>query len=658
MKIILKKSICILLTLVLTLSVMSMLSFAATPLAYDSAFITDGNIVSDMVYPSSYRYGTVEYSYLQANSDGTLSRITSNGSDVYIDTYTSDFNYISSKTIKAALPIFGGFYSGSEYNFCIFGQNNPDENDSVEVFKIVKYTKNWAEVDSVSLKGANTTIPFDAGSARMHENNGNLYIHTCHEMYEFFDGYNHQANVQIHIKIDTMEVFYSYYEIGHISGGYCSHSFDQYIRSDGDYVYAVDHGDAHLRSVTICKKQPSGKMVKYTEALKIYGTEGSNTTGVTLGGFEISDDTLIIAGNTSSQQEGQKTSIRNIFVTVTDKELNNTRFVQLTDFTEPFRISEPQLVKIDDNRFVVIWNEFEADDSSAFTNMCAAMIDSQGNIIKEIKTDAIVSDCDPIVKDGKIIWSSNDAFYSLQIEKFSDYDGYFGGSKYYGDFEYAKHSNGIIITAYNGNDSYVQMPQEIEGLPIVSIGHNAFKNKYKLSEIILPEGLITIGDDAFYGCEKLKYVYLPKGITTIGEFAFANCHQVEYIVIPKNIKIMKRHSFPCSKLENIYYEGSESDWSKLDKTDVFPVHPAHPDVPTYTVHYNCNPDHYRPDFGDVNLDGKYSSQDALIVLQHSTGLKYMTEAELNRADVSKDGKINSGDALLILQRSTGLIDKF
>ncbi len=61
--------------------------------------------------------------------------------------------------------------------------------------------------------------------------------------------------------------------------------------------------------------------------------------------------------------------------------------------------------------------------------------------------------------------------------------------------------------------------------------------------------------------------------------------------------------------------------------------------------------------GDVDTDGKINSNDALFVLQHSTGLKTLSSTQLKIADMTSDGMVNSSDALLILQTATGLIDK-
>ena len=56
--------------------------------------------------------------------------------------------------------------------------------------------------------------------------------------------------------------------------------------------------------------------------------------------------------------------------------------------------------------------------------------------------------------------------------------------------------------------------------------------------------------------------------------------------------------------------------------------------------------------GDVNRDGDITINDALLVLQYSTGEITLDEDQKNRADTNGDGKINSADALWILQHKT------
>lgn len=64
------------------------------------------------------------------------------------------------------------------------------------------------------------------------------------------------------------------------------------------------------------------------------------------------------------------------------------------------------------------------------------------------------------------------------------------------------------------------------------------------------------------------------------------------------------------------------------------------------------------DLGDVNLDKKINSTDALWVLESSVQKRTLTNAQKKNADVNADGKINSTDALLILRYAVGAISSF
>ena len=63
-------------------------------------------------------------------------------------------------------------------------------------------------------------------------------------------------------------------------------------------------------------------------------------------------------------------------------------------------------------------------------------------------------------------------------------------------------------------------------------------------------------------------------------------------------------------------------------------------------------------YGDVNLDKKINSSDALTVLRSSSGLVKLDRYAFVLADVNADGKVNATDALFILQYSTGTLKKF
>lgn len=62
--------------------------------------------------------------------------------------------------------------------------------------------------------------------------------------------------------------------------------------------------------------------------------------------------------------------------------------------------------------------------------------------------------------------------------------------------------------------------------------------------------------------------------------------------------------------------------------------------------------------GDATKDGQINSYDALVILQHSTGLLTLDYSAKRLADVNKDSKINSYDALMVLQYAVGSIKNF
>ena len=85
--------------------------------------------------------------------------------------------------------------------------------------------------------------------------------------------------------------------------------------------------------------------------------------------------------------------------------------------------STPYLVKIDDNRFMLMWEEFIYNNKNAESNgMKYVEIDGNGNKLTEImhnKNFNLSSDCKPQVIDNKVVWYNNvemgRIFYSIDI---------------------------------------------------------------------------------------------------------------------------------------------------------------------------------------------------------------------------------------------------
>lgn len=125
-------------------------------------------------------------------------------------------------------------------------------------------------------------------------------------------------------------------------------------------------------------------------------------------------------------------------------------------------------------------------------------------------------------------------------------------------FEYEKSEDGVMITSAKtvwgsltapayGNFS---VPAEIEGLPVVGIGSNAFAISPELVTVTLPKSMKTIGQEAFAFCPKLTSVTIPEGVTEIETSAFAECGDLKSITIPGSVKIIRAETFAsCENLE-------------------------------------------------------------------------------------------------------------
>lgn len=367
-------------------------------------------------------WSKVVTSYLYENADGTFCRVEFTGKDVLVENYGSDMKEVKSTLhLPLELEIFGGFFSGEKYNFLVFGQRNDAESDENEVIKVVKYDKSWNRLGDMSICGANTQSPFDAGSLRMTETDGNLYIYTCHKMYKSSDGQNHQANMIFKIDEEALNLADSFYSVYNLKdAGYVSHSFNQFIQTDGKDVYRVDHSDALPRGITIIKNSADGSLtdIKYVIPVSLEKVSGGNDTGASIGGFELSDNNCLIAGNSVNfAMEAASSSTRNIFLAISNKELTGIKLIWFTRYSDAdgIRVHTPQLVKLGGDSFLLMWEEEK--DSQITTKMMT--IDADGNRTSNIiETLFRLSDCQPIFcSDNSVCWyfTDNDSptFYTI-----------------------------------------------------------------------------------------------------------------------------------------------------------------------------------------------------------------------------------------------------
>lgn len=355
-------------------------------------------------------------SYLYKNGSG-LTRVEMN--DVFIsgeldcvviEDYDSSFQLLNQRMIEPELPRWGGFFAGEKYNFLIFGQTNEEEDDNKEVIRVVKYDKEWNRLDHVSIRGADTTVPFTGGSLRCDEYEGYLYIHTAHEKYAI-GGLNHQGNLTFVVRQSDMTISDASWDMSTYYPGYVTHSFNQFVLvSEEGKLVTLDHGDGWRRSVVMIgpnANTAAGQLLANTgeedwhvELQKFPGESGQNETGASVGGLAETSSGYVAAynydgGKISSWNKGD----RMIYLHYVDKKTKADTRYQLSEIPG----TTPMIASTGLEGGYVLWNGGEGlgrlNDTLYYVSYDAEGVPGPVRTAK-----APLSDCQPIPFDGGVVW--------------------------------------------------------------------------------------------------------------------------------------------------------------------------------------------------------------------------------------------------------------
>lgn len=542
-------------------------------------------------------FGSTRKAHLSQLADGNYERVEYIDQKLIREVYNSNYELQSQNEIAMELPIFGGYYEGNDSKYIVVGQNNKEEKDNTEVIRVIRYDKNWNRVGACSIYGSNTYEPFNAGSLNMVETGGKLYIHTCHTMYkESSDGLHHQANCTFVVKESDMTLADSYYDTMNMSTGYVSHSFMQWINTDGENIYRVDLGDAYPRGIAYSRTSVDAKVGEpnaYGKLLTIDGTIGNNYTGYTLGGLQLSDAYWITVG---SGIKSMRDTGSNIFVITGHKDQTDCTTTWITQNPADGNVKAyaPKLVRLKSNQFLLMWEECtnEGTEEKIITKM--ALLNPDGALASEVYASPLaLADCEPIVNtDGMVMWYVTnktapvfvmiDPYRLSAVQEESKYVTSFAvdnGNGYYNDWSDADDDDfwdRYFEDLYNHNKSDKTDPEKMNSeesqdeekverkknssssTTVVRAGNLRYqtiaKNKVsvvgvtskKVKKLTIPATITiqgkkytvtAIGSKAFSGCKNLKQVTIKsKKITKIGKNAFQNGNKKAVVKVPKSKK--------------------------------------------------------------------------------------------------------------------------
>ena len=137
------------------------------------------------------------------------------------------------------------------------------------------------------------------------------------------------------------------------------------------------------------------------------------------------------------------------------------------------------------------------------------------------------------------------------------------GAQTYGDLEYGVLDDGTVeITGYNGSAEKVDIPAEIDGKSVTSIGNRAFNGCTSLTSITIPNSVTEIGSGAFSSCTSLTSIKIPDSVMQIGDYVFVGCTNLIEIEVETDNKFYSSDKgvlFNKNKTEIICYPAGIKD---------------------------------------------------------------------------------------------------
>lgn len=609
-------------------------------------------------------------SELVVTSDGYM-RVFYDGEKIVIEYYDDNFNIQSKKTLAMELSTWGGFYAGSDAYYLIEGQNNTNENDTAEVIRVIKYDTNWNKIGTAKITsnpdlfGGEVRYPFNNGCVEMTEYNGTLYIVTGHQGY-VDPLYNQGHQGFLMIAVDTASM------TGKIVDCDLWHSFAQYIAEKDSYLYVLEQSEGSRYTKL---SRYNAENINQSTSIPVLEYGGSHTSAwaiacyASVDGMALSSDNVLCLGTSIDQAKYDTITSddeHNIYLTVTP--ISNfaesaTTVKWLTNYSGGGKsFLGTKITRINDNRFMVSWEEFETsqtasvDDGLSGSILHYIFIDGKGNkVSEEFTAPAPISDCQPVVKGSKIVYYASNGnmvdFYSIDSES-----GSFSKKVYRVAGENAtwELSDGVLTISGIGaisvdTEAHYRYPvSSTRNWFSYSSNDNAWKPiRNNVKKIVTEEGITDIPDNEFVYFSNLTEVEIQSGLKSIGKKAFYNNQALSKITIPDTV---------TSIGEDFLWTGYYSifDDSHIVRATIYGYKDSYAE--TYANENNIKfiilP---TKTLGDADMNGEMNVKDATHIQMYLANFISEDEIDLSVCDLDCDGDVSVKDATQIQMILAGFV---
>ncbi len=348
-----------------------------------------GSYAADSAYPPKCGVCHQNYPYanwalidgydLAATASGALevSRLRPNSGVLVVETVDpATYRVTSQKTIRLSggWKVVDDYLASDGSLYVLTTHANNDDSDARDVVAVRKYDASLdqvgiAKLTSGAISGGVNFAPA-TGAPSMAMLGTHLLVNMSRLVYATAGpGEHHEASMAFVVDTATMTAAAT-------ASTYVSHSFNQFVTTDGTLAYFLDHGDAYPRALTldVIKGYDTGLpgvcsdcIVKRLEILKFPGSVGDNFTGATANGLAVGPSGVLTTGVSDPQDHplhgvrGNKPSyLPNVYLLSTDVTAGTTKFEWLTrnpPRTKTDIVGQPRMTQVGADAFAIVFDE-------------------------------------------------------------------------------------------------------------------------------------------------------------------------------------------------------------------------------------------------------------------------------------------------------------